>query len=128
MNALEWLGTFAVENFIKCQEWKDTIPALMIVSSLEFGTTKSARLKIEKWMTQEGTGIDLSRSPHKKYFDKCWERLEKNGVFKKGKVHAVFSDEHGEIELALLIGVARSHLKRGPRPRVAQGKGILNEI
>ena len=116
MNALEWLGTFAVENFIKCQEWEETIPALMIVGALEFGTSKSARLKIEKWMVQEGTGIDLSRSPHKKHFDKCWGRLEKNGVFKKGKVCADFSDEHGEIELALLIGVARSHLKRGPKP------------
>ena len=119
MNALEWLGTFAVENFIKCQEWEKTIPALMIVGGLEFGTNKAGKSKIEKWMMQEGTGIDLSRSPHKKRFDKCWERLEKNGVFKKGKVHADFSDEHGEIELALLISVAMSHLKRGPKPRVA---------
>ena len=120
MNALEWLGTFAVENFIKCQEWKETIPTLMIVSALEFGTSKSAKSKIKNWMMQEGTGIDLSRSSHRKCFDKCWERLEKNGVFKKGKVHADFSDEKtSEIELALLIGVAMSHLKRGPKPRVA---------
>ena len=118
MNALEWLGTFAVENFIKCQKWEETIPALMIVGAIQFGTNKKARAKIEKWMMQEGTGIDLTRSPHKKHFDKCWGRLEGNGVFKKGEVHADFSDEHGEIELALLIGVARSHLKRGPKPRV----------
>ena len=116
MNALEWLGTFAVENFIKCKEWEETIPALMIVGAVQFGTNKKARSKIEKWMMQEGTGIDLTRSPHKKHFDKCWGRLEANGAFKRGGVNAFNDEETALVELALLIGVARSHLKRGPKP------------
>jgi len=114
MNALEWLGAFAVENFIKCHEWKETIPALMIVGAVQFGTNKKARAKIEKWINQEGTGIDLKRSPHKKHFDKCWERLADNKVFVRGGVNAFDDEETILIELGLLICVARKQIKRVP--------------
>jgi len=118
MNALEWLGAFAVDNFIKCHEWKETIPTLMIVGAVQFGTNKKAKAKIKKWMSQESTGIDITRSPHEKYFDKCWGRLEENGAFKRGGVDAFDDEETVLVELGLLIGVARSYKKRGPKPRV----------
>jgi len=104
-----WLELFEKENFIDVNDWKQTIPALMIVGALQFGTTEEAKQKIMKWM-----GLEYKRGMKQKvlYFFRCWKRMEENGVFKNGKVYANLEGDTAGIEFALLVAVAQGYLKR----------------
>jgi len=106
--AEEWLELFEKDNFIDTKNWKETIPALILVGALQFGITKKAKKKIMNWI---GLKYEYGKIGRCRYFERCWERLEKNGVFKNGKIIADFEEEPS-IELALLINVAQGYLKR----------------
>ena len=107
--AKEWLELFKEENFIDVNNWKETIPALMIVGALQFGTTEEAKKKMMNWI---GLKYVWGMKQKVLYFFRCWERLVENGVFKDGKVYANFDGEDAHIELALLITVAQGYIKR----------------
>jgi len=104
--AQEWLEIFEKDNFIDTKNYRETIPALTIIGGLQFGTTEEAKQKIKKW-------IGLKETGHKvKYFEKCWNNLVENGVFKNGTVVANLDGKYAHIEFALLISVAQGYVRR----------------
>ena len=105
-----WIELFEKDNFLNIKDWKETIPALIIVGGLQFGTTERAKKKIMEWMDLKWEYGKIGKC---RYFEKCWNNLAKNGVFKNGKVYANLDDEKtSAIEFALLISVAQGFLKR----------------
>ena len=104
-----WLDLFEKDRFIDTKNWKETIPALMIIGALHFGTTENAKKKIMKWIKLKYV---YGMKGKVLYFFRCWNRLVKNGVFRNGKVYAEFTDDTAAIELALLISVAQGYIKR----------------
>ena len=106
MNKEKWLSLFEEERFIDTNDWRETIPALLILGALKWGASEKAKRKIMKWI---GLEYRYGMKMKVEYFFRCWNRLEKNGIFKSGEVYADLNEETAEIEFALLISVAQGH-------------------
>ena len=88
---------------------EEMIASLVVVGSLRFGCYKKSKEKIISWINEV---IDMTPKKQQSYFNSCWRNLEKNGVFKKGKIYANFDGESDGVEFALLICIAQGYVER----------------
>ena len=110
------------DNIIRGQDWKETIAALLVCGSFQFGCRKQDKEKIMSWInkinyitTNPDSDVDMSFKSRRLYFNQCWRNLEKSGVFKRGKIYANFDGECDGLELILLICVSQGYLERNVR-------------
>ena len=93
-------------------DWKGMVASLVIFGSFQFGCFEKSKEKIVSWINE---AIDMTKKKTIAYFNKCWRNLEKNGVFKRGKIYANFDGECDGVELSLLICVAQGLVERSVR-------------
>ena len=93
-------------------DWKGMVASLVIFGSFQFGCFEKSKEKIVSWINED---IDMTKKKTITYFNKCWRNLEKNGVFKRGKIYANFDGECDGVELSLLICVAQGLVERSVR-------------
>lgn len=96
-----------IEDKFYVENYKELIPCLIILGAYQIGSDGKARNKIYDWVKEV---VSLGKIKTE-YFNKCWNNLEKNEVFRDGKVF-IESPELTHIELALLITVARGFVSR----------------
>jgi len=109
LSAKKFLTMFEKDNIISIENIQEDIASLVIAGSFQFGCYKKSREKIVSWINEV---IDMTQKKTINYFNKCWRNLEKNGVFKRGKVYANFDGECDAIEFSLLICVAQGLVER----------------
>lgn len=109
VSAKKLLGDFEKDNLISIEKIEEDIASLVVAGSLQFGCYQKSKEKIVSWINEV---IDMTQKKTINHFNKCWRNLEKNGVFKKGKIYANFDGECDGLEFSLLIGIAQGLLER----------------
>jgi len=114
-SAKQVLKTLIKDNFINGDKWEEMVASLIVVGSLQFGCYKKSKERIISWINEI---IDMTPKKQQSYFNSCWRNLEKNGVFKRGKIYAEFDGENDGVSLSLLICVAQGYVERITRKGV----------
>lgn len=107
-SAKEIIKSLLKDNFIS-GTWQEMVASLVVCGALQFGCAEKSIEKIVSWINEI---IDMTPKKTQSYFSSCWRNLEKNGVFKRGKIHANLDGEEGGIELCLLICLAQGYVER----------------
>ena len=112
ISAKKFLTDFEKDNLISIENIEEDIASLVVAGSFQFGCYEKSKEKIVSWINEV---IDMTKKKTIIYFNKCWKNLEKNGVFKRGKIYANFDGECDGIEFSLLICMARGLVEKTTR-------------
>ena len=114
-SAKQILKALIKDNLINGDKWEEMVASLIVVGSFQFGCYKKSKERIISWINEI---IDMTPKKQQSYFNSCWRNLEKNGVFKRGKIYAEFDGENDGVALSLLICVAQGYVERSTRKGV----------
>ena len=112
LSAKKFLLMFEKDNLISIENIEEDIASLVIAGALQFGCYEKSKEKIVSWINEV---IDMTQKKTITYFNKCWRNLEKNRVFKRGKIYANFNGECDGVEFSLLICIAQGYVERSVR-------------